>query len=492
MWATVGGVKKVADEVWERGRGGEGGESTASEEEPEEAEGIPGNGPARPLRVRSRHHKKGPFDFEGLRQVQELSGDQSGAIWCLKFSHCGRLLATAGQDSIIRLWVLRSAHATFAHMRAKYEADPNPGDLLQNLGKVPTEEKRSGGGGGGLEEAAEGDVDGEDLFAPFLRKPLATYRGHNADVLNVCWSKAYFLLSSSVDKTVRLWHVSRTECLCVFQHIDFVTSIAFLQDDKFFISGSFDGKLRVWSITEKKVALWNELEGGRFITALAFVNNGAYVVAGTFDGKCVFYTSDQLKYHTMIHVKSSRGKNARPHKVTGLAVFPDRSRGDKLLVTTNDSRIRLYDLNNLSLQCKYKGLTNNESQIAASFSPDGKHIICGSEDRYFYLWRTAMDSATLGVRKDRNGSWEKVRAHQAVVTASAFAPRPALIFKALDSSKAALGHAPSAASQPPSPNLSQAQAQGDVIVTGDFAGAICVFLNRSKPLRAGASTFFAQ
>jgi len=30
-----------------------------------------------------------------------------------------------------------------------------------------------------------------------------------------------------MDKTVRLWHVSRKECLCTFQHIDFVTSIVF-------------------------------------------------------------------------------------------------------------------------------------------------------------------------------------------------------------------------------------------------------------------------
>ena len=30
-----------------------------------------------------------------------------------------------------------------------------------------------------------------------------------------------------MDKTVRLWHVSRRECLCCFQHIDFVTAIAF-------------------------------------------------------------------------------------------------------------------------------------------------------------------------------------------------------------------------------------------------------------------------
>ena len=59
-----------------------------------------------------------------------------------------------------------------------------------------------------------------------------------------------------MDKTVRLWHVSRGECLCCFQHIDFVTAIAFHpKDDRYFLSGSLDGKLRLWSIPDKKVGL---------------------------------------------------------------------------------------------------------------------------------------------------------------------------------------------------------------------------------------------
>ncbi len=36
-------------------------------------------------------------------------------------------------------------------------------------------------------------------------------------------------------------------------------------------------------------------------------------------------------------------------------------------MTSNDSRIRIYDLRDLSLSCKFKGYTNNSSQIRASF-----------------------------------------------------------------------------------------------------------------------------
>lgn len=40
----------------------------------------------------------------------------------MKFSLCGRLLATAGQDNIIRVWVLRNHLTYFNTMRERYNA----------------------------------------------------------------------------------------------------------------------------------------------------------------------------------------------------------------------------------------------------------------------------------------------------------------------------------------------------------------------------------
>lgn len=39
----------------------------------------------------------------------------------------------------------------------------------------------------------------------------------------------------------------------------------------------------------------------------------------------------------------------------------------QILITSNDSRIRLYSLKDHSLHCKYKGFTNSSSQIKGSF-----------------------------------------------------------------------------------------------------------------------------
>ena len=50
---------------------------------------------------------------EGLRHLtcaQDLSSTHIGAIWTMKMSTCGRLLATAGQDKIVRVWVVKSSY----------------------------------------------------------------------------------------------------------------------------------------------------------------------------------------------------------------------------------------------------------------------------------------------------------------------------------------------------------------------------------------------
>ena len=58
----------------------------------------------------------------------------------------------------------------------------------------------------------------------------------------------------------------------------------------------------------------------------------------------------------------------------------NENRDLQLLVTTNDSRIRLIKMDDFSMTCKYKGHVNDNMQIEAQFCNDGSHIICGSED----------------------------------------------------------------------------------------------------------------
>nr|NVI79836.1 putative WD repeat-containing protein 44 [Cucujiformia] len=162
---------------------------------------------------------KGPYEFEKVEHVQELNDEHEGPIWCMKFSCCGKLLATAGQDKVLRIWIVRDAFQFFQEMRTKYNAEkvsPTPSqESLVSHHSIDTSLNQI---------AAETFNNKEHSKLVFMPKPFCTYSGHTSDLLDVSWSKNYFILSSSMDKTVRLWHISRKECLCCFQHIDFVTA----------------------------------------------------------------------------------------------------------------------------------------------------------------------------------------------------------------------------------------------------------------------------
>uniref|UniRef100_F6XPX1 WD repeat-containing protein 44 n=1 Tax=Ornithorhynchus anatinus TaxID=9258 RepID=F6XPX1_ORNAN len=461
---AVNKVKSVRDEVFHTDQD----DPSSSDDE-----GMPYT---RPVKFKAAHGFKGPYDFEQVKVVQDLSGEHMGAVWTMKFSHCGRLLASAGQDNVVRIWVLKNAFDYFNNMRLKYNTEgrvsPSPSQESLNSSKSDTDAGVCSGG----------DEDPDDKNAPFRQRPFCKYKGHTADLLDLSWSKNYFLLSSSMDKTVRLWHISRRECLCCFQHIDFVTAIAFHpRDDRYFLSGSLDGKLRLWNIPDKKVALWNEVDGQtKLITAANFCQNGKYAVIGTYDGRCIFYDTEHLKYHTQIHVRSTRGRNRVGRKITGIEPLPGEN---KILVTSNDSRIRLYDLRDLSLSMKYKGYVNSSSQIKASFSHDFTFLVSGSEDKYVYIWSTYHDlSKFTSVRRDRNDFWEGIKAHNAVVTSAIFAPNPSLMVSLeMQPEKQDTDEQGEDSAEPePIPSGALKTDHTEVLLSADFTGAIKVFVNRKK------------
>ncbi len=109
--------------------------------------------------------------------------------------------------------------------------------------------------------------------------------------------KNLFLLSASSDTTVRLWHMYKTESLCCFYHSSIVSVISFHpKNDRCFVSACLGGKLRLWSIAEKKVLRWNDLGNGEtknnFVTAISFCQSGKTLCVGTDTGICVLYQTE--------------------------------------------------------------------------------------------------------------------------------------------------------------------------------------------------------
>ena len=415
--------------------------------------------------VKVNVHRKIYKEFTDLRIIQEI-GAHKGAVWSMKFSLDGMYLASAGQDEIVRIWQVR--------------------------------------------EDAKVAPDSSEKKRPFFyEKPYRLYGGHKADILDLCWSKTQFLLSSSMDKTVRLWHISMNECLRVFSHTDFVTSIQFHPiDDKYFLSGSLDEKVRLWSIPEQTVVDWVNIH--EMVTAVCFAPDGKKAVIGSYKGKCRFYSVEghQFEYITQMDVKNTRGKNSRGKKITGLQYMPGVDRF--LLVTSNDSRIRMYD--GFTLCCKYKGHRNANSQIASGFSPGGGFVACGSEDGSVCIWSTintfipSVNPFYTGYRSDKNSSFESFFAHDDIVTSAVFAPlqddptkrvegkggiapptkaaqalvKPSL--KRLGLGKTRADQEREDAQRAGETAMKAAAAVGQTIVTSGFSGEIRIFENVGLPI----------
>lgn len=355
-------------------------------------------------RIRVRQNGKSLKELSGLYSTQEIRA-HSGSVWCIKASLDGCHLATAGEDCIIHVWQVSSCdHKGCLAMEGTIWENGNSNACLAAVGNETPEseltlprlelevshceKKRRSKISNGRNSFTSDSMIVPGQFFALEEKPFCSFRGHLDDVLDLSWSKSQYLLSSSMDKTVRLWHMSSITCLKIFSHSDYVTCIQFNPvDDRYFISGSLDEKIRIWSIPERRVVDWSDLH--EMITAACYTPDGQGALVGSHKGSCLLYDTSDNKLHqkTQIDLQNKR-KKSNHKKITGFQFVPGSNL--EVLITSADSRIRVVD--GIDLVHKLKGFRNTSSQISASATTNGKHIVCASEDSHVYIWKHSADS----------------------------------------------------------------------------------------------------
>ncbi|KAL3333383.1 hypothetical protein AABB24_033458 [Solanum stoloniferum] len=349
-----------------------------------------------PERVRVRQYGKSCKELTALYKSQEILA-HTGAIWTIKFSLDGKYLASAGEDCIIHVWQVTESERKGDLLLDKPEdgnlnllllanGSPEPTTMSPNDGHP--EKKRRGRLSISRKSVSFDHVLVPETVFALSEKPISSFQGHVDDVLDLSWSKSQHLLSSSMDKTVRLWHLSSKSCLKVFSHSDYVTCIQFNPvDDRYFISGSLDAKVRIWSIPERQVVDWNDLH--EMVTAACYTPDGQGAFVGSYKGNCCQYnTSDnKLQQKAQINLQNKK-KKAHQKKITGFQFVPGST--SEVLITSADSRIRVVD--GVDLVHKFKGFRNTNSQISASVTTDGRYVVCASEDSHVYVWKHEGDS----------------------------------------------------------------------------------------------------
>ena len=249
------------------------------------------------------------------------------------------------------------------------------------------------------------------------------YYNHSSDITDISWSKKYknILVSVSIDCKAVIYDINQNSPLDVFIHKNALSSVCFYPDkifllnkfiidksnknrlssffeesgknklleipepkieDDFFITACLDLKVYIWNTKRSKDPFYiiyvNEI-----ITKALFFPDGSKLCLGSIKGNIFIYNvKDNFSYSYSFHVRNKNKKGSMKKKITDIKFI----KKNEILVTTNDSRIRIININDGSVIQKFKGHKNMEGMLKCDFCENYEIIISPSEDKYVYLW----------------------------------------------------------------------------------------------------------
>ena len=271
------------------------------------------------------------------------------SVNCLDISDDNMLIAAGMQESYIRVWTVDGSRIEEAS-----------GD-----DSTPSNSCRLIGHSGPVYAVA---------FAPSIT------RTENA----VAPTNARWLLSSSADKTIRLWSLDLWQCMVVYRGHDHpVWDVAWGPYGHYFVSGGHEKTARLWvtdHIRQQRIFVGHDQD----VDCVCFHPNSAYVFTGSSD-----HTVRMWAITTGNAVRMFTGHTGN---VTALAC----SRDGKTLASADDQGcIILWDLGPGRLLKRMRG--HGKGGIwSLSWSVESSVLVSGGADGTVRVWDVAQDPSSQG------------------------------------------------------------------------------------------------
>jgi TPR repeat protein len=223
----------------------------------------------------------------------------------------------------------------------------------------------------------------------------ATHRGrtilkertleHESGVTAVAFSHdGRRILTGSEDGKARLWKAAAVRIMNTFEDESLffassISAVAFSPDDRWVLAGSGDGKARLWKAASGRAI--DPFEHESDVTAVAFSPDGRWVLTGSDDGKARLWGVAARRVVKTFEHESS---------VTAVAFSPD---GRLVLTGSEDGKAQLWDAAAVRIvkTFEHPSLLFASSISAVAFSPDGRFVLTGSADGKARLWDVAAN-----------------------------------------------------------------------------------------------------
>jgi WD40 repeat protein len=294
-------------------------------------------------------------------------------IQCAATSADGGWIAAGGFDASFAVWDARSGD--LLHVTRVARADT----LVRTLAFSPDGELIASGHGNRV----------ISVWSTRTGSILTQRRGHTETVSGVRFNaEGTRMISSSWDRTLRLWAVSPVDEIDgqarLRGHTARVMATEFAPDGSLLASASGDGTIRLWepNLLTPVGVLHGHTDA---VLALAFSPDGATLASGGNDTRIRLWDMDNGRL-----VADLPGHDGW---VWSVAFSPD---GDLLASAGEDGVVRIWDV--YSHQLQHECIGHEERALAIAFSPGGRTIASVSRDHTVRLWDVETGEARALLR----------------------------------------------------------------------------------------------
>ncbi|CAK78141.1 unnamed protein product (macronuclear) [Paramecium tetraurelia] len=200
-------------------------------------------------------------------------------------------------------------------------------------------------------------------------------KAHSAPVRSVQFScDGQLLVSSSDDKSVKVWSVNDRKFQYGFQHTNWVRSAVFSQDVRLIASGGDDRAVIIWDCDSKK-------EAQRYNEHIGVVYKVQFSPDSTILGSCSH--DKKLKLFDVRSKRVIQHYDAHADSVLDLKFHPS---GQFAMTSGADSKVKVWDLRMGKLAYTLYG--HNGQATTCAFSNHGDYFATGGSDSMILVWNT--------------------------------------------------------------------------------------------------------